>query len=315
MEVNSSSAAASQHSAPAPTPAAEAVPEGFPLTVVVLARNEAENLARCLDSVSWCNERLVVDDGSTDGTLDIARQRGARVVSHRFESFASQRNWAIESGNLRNPWVLMLDADEQLTAAGRLEIERELSRAGDDVAAFRMCRKTMFLGKWIRYCDGFPVWIMRLVHRDRARFVDQGHGELPVPPVSGAMGALREPFIHYPFHRGLAHWLRRHVGYAEREAAHEFRQRGSLRLRDLWSRDPASRRLALRDLSRTIPGRPGLRFLYQYIWKWGFLDGRAGLAFCTLMAMYESMIVVMALELRRRTLDPARLDSPPPEDR
>lgn len=308
MEVTSSSRTTSLD----PLAAAESVPEGFPLTVVILARNEAENLARCLDSVSWCNDRLVVDDGSTDGTVEMAMERGARVVSHRFESFASQRNWAIESASPRNPWVLMLDADEELTAAGRLEVERELSRAGDGIAAFRMCRKTMFLGQWIRYCDGFPVWIMRLVHRDRARFVDQGHGELPVPPVSGAMGTLREPFIHYPFHRGLAHWLRRHISYAEREAALELRQKASVRLGDLWSRDTAARRLALRNLSRTIPGRPVLRFAYQYLWKWGFLDGRAGLAFSTLMAVYEAMIVVMALELRRRGLDPARAESGPP---
>lgn len=275
------------------------------MTVVVLARNEAANLRRCLESAAWCDELVVVDDHSTDETPRIAEALGARVVKRRFETFASQRNWALDAAGLKHRWVLMLDADEELTPEGRREIERELSSADGETAAFRMCRRTMFLGRWLRYSDGFPVWIMRLVDRDRARFVDQGHGEMPVPPVPGRMGTLHEPFVHHPFHRGLSHWLERHIGYAEREARMELARQAEASLGDLFGRDPTRRRRALRNLGRRLPGRPLLRFAYQYVWKRGFLEGRAGLAFSMLMAVYEAMIVVKRWELEwLRSLPP-----------
>ncbi|MFG0332237.1 MAG: glycosyltransferase family 2 protein [Maioricimonas sp. JB049] len=272
--------------------------ELFPLTVVVLTRNEAENIGRCLASVDWCDERVIVDDGSEDATCEIATRYGARVLQRRFDSFAGQRNWALEHGGLRNRWILMLDADEVVTLPLKHEIQRVLPAASEEVAAFRMCRRTVFLGQWLRYSDGFPVWIMRLVDRDRARFVDQGHGEVPVPPVNGRIAILHEPFDHYPFSRGIDDWVERHCRYAEREASLEAGGPMTFRWRDLLFSGAAGRRQALRTLSRGLPARPLVRFLYQYVWKRGFLDGRGGLVFSTLMAFYEALILIKRWERR-----------------
>lgn len=274
----------------------------FPLTVVVLARNEADNIERCLQSVAWCGERIVVDDGSTDNTASLAEACGARVVQHRFVSFAQQRNWALDEAGLDHDWVLMLDADEVMTEALRAEIERRLPAAAADVCGFRMCRKTMFLGRWLKWSDGFPVWIMRLVRRGTARFQDSGHGEVPVPPVAGRLETLEEPFLHYPFSRGIGDWVERHSRYALAEARLECEDRGNGRFADLFAGDRAVRRRARRELGRRLPGRPLLRFLYQYIGQLGFLDGRAGLEFCLLMAAYEGLIVLNRQELEHEAL-------------
>lgn len=270
---------------------------GFPLSVVVLARNEAGNIGRCLESVAWCDERVVVDDASTDDTPRLARAAGARIVERKFDTFAGQRNWALESAGLRFPWVLMLDADEVVTEDLRREIERQIPAAAGDIAGYRMCRKTMFRDRWLKWSDGFPVWIMRLVRRGAAKFQDSGHGEVPVPPVDGRLDTLHEPFLHYPFSRGVGEWVERHNRYALREAQQEWESSAPWTVRELFAGDRADRRRARRSLSRSLPGRPLLRFLYQYVWQLGALDGRAGLEFCLMMAAYEGLIVLKRREL------------------
>ena len=117
-----------------------------PVSVVVLAKSEERNIARCLRSLEWADEVVVVEDGSTDNTVTIARQNGARVIHNEFKSFASQRNWALQHGELRNDWVLMLDADEAATDAFASSVEHAIENAGTNTAAFRTCRKTMLLG-------------------------------------------------------------------------------------------------------------------------------------------------------------------------
>lgn len=271
----------------------------FPLSVVVIAKNEAKSLGRCLQALDWCDDVIVVDDESTDETALIATRRGARVVSHRFESFAAQRNWALANADLKHPWALMLDADEVVTRELKSEIERTLPRASGDLSGFRMCRKTMFLGKWLKYSDGFPVWIVRMVRVGRFQFEDSGHGEVAVPVNSGSLGTLFVPFVHYPFDKGLAHWLDRHNQYSTREATLELRDLEGIRWRDLLSGDRAQRRRAWRGFSRRLPCRSLLRFFYQYVIKRGFLDGYAGLAFSWLMATYEGLIVLKRRELNQ----------------
>jgi glycosyltransferase involved in cell wall biosynthesis len=190
----------------------------FPLSVVILARNEAINIERCVAAVQWCNDIVVVDDGSTDGTAELASSCGARVVQHSFVNFAEQRNWAMDHAGLKHEWVLHLDADEVITDSLRLDLISRLTSPPDNVAAYRMCRKTMFQGRWMKYSDGFPVWIMRLVRRSKAKFEDCGHGEVAVPPVDGQLGTIREPFLHFAFSKGLEDWIKRHNRYSTREA-------------------------------------------------------------------------------------------------
>ncbi|MEM6473142.1 MAG: glycosyltransferase family 2 protein [Planctomycetota bacterium] len=270
--------------------------EKSPISVVVLAKNEQANLPRCLNALGWADEVVVVDDQSEDETARIANELGARVLQHPFESFAKQRNWALREGDLRNEWVLLLDADEVSTPEFAAEVTAQTVSADRETVALKTCRKTMMDGKWLRYSDGFPVWIMRVVRRGQAWFEDSGHGEVPMPKLDGSYGEISEPFLHFPFSRGMDDWWRRHTLYAGREARKELARADGEPFSSLLRMNASCRRRAIRRLSASLPARGSLRFFYQYILKRGFLDGRAGYRFCRMMACYESMIAIRKMD-------------------
>ena len=274
--------------------------ETIPIAAVVIAKNEASNIQRCLESLAWCDEVVVIDDHSDDETANIALSLGAKVVTHSFESFARQRNWALEHCELQADWVLMLDADEVSTPEFSQAIQTQIRDASQEIVAFKTCRKTMFMGTWLKYSDGFPVWIMRVVKRGKACFEDSGHGEVPVPEVNGMTGMIREPFLHFSFSKGINDWLLRHVKYAQREAKKELEQEVPVRIGNFFA-GKEKRRAELRCLSRKLPARSLLRFCYQFFWKWGFLDGYNGFVFCKLMAFYEGLIVLKKKEMKLKS--------------
>src|SRR5438874_9807402 len=143
-----------------------AMPES--LAIIILTHNEADNLPRCLDSVSGFGEIIVVDSGSDDGTQQIAEGAGTRVYEHSFESFAQQRNWALENCDLKTEWILFLDADEVATPEFRQAVAHAIQNAGDSIAGFYCCWKTMLDQRWLRRSDSFPKWQLRIVRRGRA---------------------------------------------------------------------------------------------------------------------------------------------------
>lgn len=271
------------------------------ITAVVLTKNEEINIERAIRSLSWCNEIVVVDDGSTDKTLEIAARFEVKVVQHPFASFAEQRNWAMENLELQGDWILHLDADEFSTPEFQVAVRNAMMNADSQVAAFALCRRTIFLGKVLSRADGFPVYIMRLVRKGRGKFANSGHGEVPIPAMDGSVEKIKEPFMHDVFSKGLSNWWDRHNRYSSREADREIEAPVSLPWSNLFSRDRAKRRSAMRDAARVVPGRPLLRFFYQYFFKFGIFDGRRGFQYCALMAIYEYMIELKRQELVLRS--------------
>lgn len=260
----------------------------IPISVVVLSHNEAGNLPRCLRALRGCAEVVVVDDGSTDDSQRIAADCGARVVENPFVSFADQRNWAMESAGLRQAWVLHLDADEVVTPGLLEEIRERIDAMPAQVVGW-IARKVMLDGRWLRHSADYPVPVPRLLHMLGPRYRMCGHGDVldreSVEPVF-----LREPMLHYNFSKGWADWRARHQRYADAEARRIREGSAEVSLRGLCSGNRASRRAALRALSFRMPGRAVLRFFYAYVFRLGFLDGRAGFRFCLAMASYERMI-------------------------
>jgi glycosyltransferase involved in cell wall biosynthesis len=266
------------------------------VSVLILTLNEELNLPDCLKSVAWSDDIVVFDSVSSDRTVQIARAAGARVVLRPFDNYAAQRNAALTEVTYKHPWVLLVDADERWPREICEEIREALARNGD-ISIYYFLRKDMFLGRWLRH-TGYPTWAGRLIKLGDvtvARAINEQY------LTTGNKGYLKGHFIHHPFNRGVAHWLHRHNQYSSMEArALAEETRGRLGLRDLFSREPATRRRSLKQLAYRLPGRPFLVFCYLYFLRLGFLDGLAGLTYCRLRMLYEYMIDLKITELRRR---------------
>lgn len=162
------------------------------LSAIVIAKNEAHNIGECLDSLSFCDERIVVDSGSADGTVQIARDKGARVADREFEGFGAQKNFALSLAS--GDWILSLDADERVSGKLKEEILAAVERG--DADAFEMPRLSSFCGRPMRHSGWYPDYVLRLFRRGRARFSDDLVHERVV--CVGKVARLREPLIHHP---------------------------------------------------------------------------------------------------------------------
>lgn len=267
------------------------------ISTLILTLNEEVNIGACLDSLSWCDDVVVLDSGSTDRTVSVARERGARIVSRPFDNYAGQRNFGLASIDYRHHWVLMVDADERVPTDLAVEMRQAVAAADDDVAQFQFRRRDWLLGRWIRHSSGYPTWFGRLGRRGRVSV------RRPINEEYHAVGrvlSLSSHLDHHPFNKGFDEWIAKHNRYSTMEAR-LFEQRSAQPLTgSVFARDPVLRRKAIKDRVYRLPGRPLLMFLALYLLRGGILEGRAGLTFCLLRAWYEFMIDCKRRELRRR---------------
>src|ERR1043166_1813205 len=273
------------------------------LSVLIPTRNEKANILECLDSVSWCDEIVVVDSGSTDGTQELARAAGAKVIDFRWNGrFPKKKNWALENIPWKNEWVLILDADERITPELGEEIRNELKNPRAD--GYFINRRFMFLGQWIRHCGYYPSWNLRLFRHTAGRYENlhsgdtrSGDNEVHEHVVlNGPSAYLSKDMLHFAY-PDIYVWIEKHNRYSNWEAELELRGQQNGEGSKAIGAVAANRR-RLRSWARGLPFRPTLRFLYSYVLKWGFLDGHAGYIFCRLLASYEMMSVFKAYELR-----------------
>lgn len=264
------------------------------ISVLVLTKNEEANLPKCLNSLKWCDDVVVFDSFSTDKTVEIANRLGARVVQRKFDNFGAHREAARHIA-YRHRWVLAVDADESTDdqIVGELRRIAELEGESGPVA-YRLRRKDYFMGRWIRHCTLYPSWFIRFYRPDRIAYQPRLVHEYP--DVDGEIGELEGHLIHDSFGKGLTDWFAKHVNYAELESRENLRHKDEAtffqslgKLKDF--RNPVSRRRALKSLSFYMPMRPTLRFLYSYVMRGGFLDGRPGFRYCQMLAAYETMII------------------------
>jgi len=268
------------------------------ISVLILTRNEALDLPACLDSVAWSDDVHVLDSFSEDTTVAIAEASGTHVTQRAFDGYASQRN-----AGLRLPfvheWILLVDADERIPAELAAEMQQFVRRAGPEVAAGRMRRRDIWRGRWLRHAQMSPFFV-RLVRKGRAHY-EREVNEVVV--VAGEVHDLQCHFDHFPFSKGIEHWIAKHNAYSRMEADLIWRGaalRPSVRVA-LGGSDFNERRRHQKAFFYRLPGRPLLKFLYMMLVRRAFLDGWPGIHYSFLQAIYEYFIVLKTGELRDST--------------
>ena len=268
------------------------------ISVLILTRDEQQDLPGCLASVAWSDDIHVFDSFSTDNTVEIAKAAGAHVTQRAFDDYATHRNAALTTVPFKHPWVFILDADERPTSGLSEEIAQRASAAPDEVSGFRLRRRDFLFGTWLKHAQISPFYI-RLVRPQRARYTRAINEVLE---VDGAVADLGQPLDHYPFSKGIAHWIGKHNLYSSMEAELIYRRQGledpSLRTA-LTSPDFHTRRLHQKAIFYRLPGRAIIKWLSMVFLRGAILDGRAGLTYATLQSIYEYFIVLKTRELRR----------------
>jgi len=274
------------------------------ISILILTRNEEQDLPGCLQSVQWSNDIIVFDSLSTDATQALARQAGARVVERAFDNWASHQNWALQHLPFAHPWVLYLDADERLTPEAAQELQQlaQTHTTNPDPAdpvAYRLRRRDFFQGRQLRHVQTSP-WYIRFFRPEAVHYERLVN---PITRVAGPVGELRGYLDHYPFSKGLSHWVARHNAYSSLEAQQILQNRSSqepFSLRAAFlERDFHRRRVHQKELFYRLPARPLLKFLLLYVLKRGFLDGPPGFTYALLQSIYELLIVLKLQELRQ----------------
>ncbi len=272
------------------------------VSILILTHNEEKNIQACMQSVSWSDDIHVFDSFSNDTTLEKARSLGAKTFQHPFENYGLQREAARKSIPYKYPWVLSLDADERVDDQLASEIQAIAAAHHTPHKAYRMRRKDYFMGSWIKYSTLYPSWFIRLYRHADIHYPERSVHEYPV--VNGSIGELRGHLLHHSFNKGMSEWMSKHNRYSELEATEAMKDLSEIGIQfdtifDVI--DPVKRRRILKKVSHRLPLRPILRFLYMYVLRRGFLDGRNGIVYCTMLAFYELLIVLKIEEMKKST--------------
>ncbi|WP_269527017.1 glycosyltransferase family 2 protein [Coraliomargarita parva] len=267
------------------------------VSILILTYNETVNIVDCLESVAFSDDVVVLDSESSDSTAEIARDFGATVLTRAFDNYAAQRNYGL-AHNFKYEWVLMLDADERVPDDFFAELECVSELENNPVTLYRMRRKDMFMGRWLKRSSGYPTWFGRLFRKGKVRVEREINEEYY---TDGEIGLLEGHLIHYPFNKGIAYWLERHNRYSSMEAVKLSDERKEpVVWTNFLSKDPMLRRKAFKAFAYRMPFRPFLTFCFLYFVKLGFLDGKAGFHFSLMRAFYEYMISLKIRELHRK---------------
>lgn len=280
----------------------------LPVSVVVPVKNEERNIAACLESVVWADEIWLVDSRSSDRTCEIAAGLGAKIVQFDYlGGFPKKKNWALQNLQFKHEWVLLLDADERVMPELRTEIAEALN-SNNCADGYYLNRRLIFLGRWIKHCGWYPSWNMRLFKHRLGRF-ERPHaedvenaGDVEVHEhvlVDGRTEYLKHDLLHEDF-KSIYHFIERHNRYSNWEARVYSNlaegESGASSVNASLFGSPIERKRFIKRLWARLPFRPLLRFVWMYFVKLGFLDGRAGLIFCTLMTMHEAVIAAKIYE-------------------
>lgn len=266
------------------------------ISVLILSYNEEDNLKKCLQSVAFSNDIVLLDSFSSDKTVQIAEGFGARVCQRKFDDYATQRNYGLNL-EFSNDWILMIDADERIPEDLYQEIISIIQLKDNPKTLYRVRRKDIFMNRWIKHSSGYPTWFGRLFKKGTVR-VERAINEEYY--TDGELGFLKSHLVHYPFNKGLDYWFERHNRYSQMEAQKLMvEKKDALNIWNFFHRDPMLRRKAFKAFAYKMPFRPLLTFIFLYVFKLGMLDGRPGFHFSLMRSFYEYQIDLKMKELNK----------------
>jgi len=262
------------------------------LSVVILAMNEERNLPDCLESVRKLNCQIfVVDSGSQDRTVEIAREFGAEIRYHPFDNYSLQRNWAIANVPFDTPWLLQLDADERLTPELVNEINALLIQPEITPDGFLLRKRTIFMGRWIRHGGHYPSYHLRLFRAGRGRCEDRLYDQHFI--VDGSTECLHNDYLDIVA-SGLSSWSGRHIRWATMEAREmAVTEQKSGQVEPAFNGNPIQRKRWWRNSYGRWPlfARAFFYWFYRFFLRFGFLDGKEGLIFHFLQGFWFRFLV------------------------
>jgi glycosyltransferase involved in cell wall biosynthesis len=267
------------------------------LTAIILAHNESKHLARCIRSFEGLAvEIVVVDCFSSDDTAEIARSLQARVYQHAWVNYAVQFQWALDHCEITTPWVIRIDADEYVDDDLARELGELLPSTPDEVTGYYVRRKYLFLGKWIRHGAMYPVRHLR-VWRTGAGRIEQRWMDEHIVLTAGVAEELAGNIVD-DNQNSVSWWIAKHNGYATREMIDMLNLKYRfMPLDDQLCGQPDSQARRQRRLKQTVYSRlplfvrPVLYFVYRYVVRLGFLDGRKGFAFHFMQGLWYRILV------------------------
>ncbi|MEP2774906.1 MAG: glycosyltransferase family 2 protein [Luteolibacter sp.] len=270
------------------------------VSILILTKNEEQDLPGCLKSVRWADDVHVFDSFSTDRTVEIAKSFGAKITQRKFDNWSAHQNWGLANIPFKHPWVLYIDADERVSESLK---EAALAAAKPDAqeSAYRLRRRDFFSdGTWLKHAQISPFYL-RLFRPKKMRYERLVN---PVSIVDGPIGEIGGFLDHYPFSKGIGFWLERHIKYADLEAKTILENRAKNERfswrKALTAKDFTERRFHQKEVFYRIPGRPLIKFIYMMFLRRAFLDGPAGVTYACSQSIYEYFIVLKQKELERK---------------
>jgi glycosyltransferase involved in cell wall biosynthesis len=235
------------------------------ISAIILAKNEEKNIKDCLQSISWCDEKIVIDDNSTDKTSELAKKYGAKVYKKHLSNFSEQRNYAIEKAT--GDWILFIDADERVSSALWYEIMQHINEPIEKTVGFYIKRIDIMWGRELKHGDSGEIKLLRLAKKNSGQWRGIVHERWE---IRGKTATLNNPLYHYP-HKSVAEFLKEINHYTDLRAKELFEQKKKAN----WV---------------SVIIYPKAKFVLSYFYKLGFLDGLPGLIHALMMSFHSYLV-------------------------
>lgn len=263
------------------------------ISVIILTHNEEKNLPDCLTSLNGLKaEIFVIDSGSTDTTITIAKNAKCHIINHPFENYSAQRNWAFDHLDIKTPWILCLDADERLTPVLVNEINKIAENVNNDYDGYLLSKRTIFLNRWIKYGGQYPSYHLRLFKTGKGRCESREYDQHFV--VKGKLGRLKNDYIDV-ISTDLTRWTLQHLRWSEMELKEIFSHKAmDNQIKPSVFGNPIERKRFFRNHfyeKSPLFVRAFIFWFYVYFIRLGFLDGKSGLIFHTLRCFWFRFLI------------------------